>query len=396
MEDVVGYRVEDNSDIEVSIINAAKKHYKDGKFDMAIKLYSSLLKTSATSKLYFDVGLCYYKLNSFDYAIDNLKKSISLDINNSVAYSYIGNCYFRKLDANKAIENWMMARSISPRDEFVCLNLAIAYFAKNMLFESVFYYEKYLKYAQNKDTNQYKSIQKNINEMFRTANDYFIEAQQNRTRNEGLLAEKNYLHAIKKYPIVSEYSLALADLYYNTKAYAQAIPYYELALRGYSSKNKEIFLKLAQCCQAIDDYRKAYCFYSRYLKFSISSQSEYLDIIKITSALKKQLDKTAIDISLEIAKRHYENNEYFEALFEYENYIILNPQAKVEYDDEIQKLKTFTNPERIITKKYIEKGNNLLLQGEIKGANKYFTEVLHLSNPKSEEYKIAKSKLVDV
>ena len=166
MEDVVGYRVEDNSDIEVSIINAAKKHYKDGKFDMAIKLYSSLLKTSATSKLYFDVGLCYYKLNSFDYAIDNLKKSISLDINNSVAYSYIGNCYFRKLDANKAIENWMMARSISPRDEFVCLNLAIAYFAKNMLFESVFYYEKYLKYAQNKDTNQYKSIQKNINEMF--------------------------------------------------------------------------------------------------------------------------------------------------------------------------------------------------------------------------------------
>ena len=44
MVDVVGYSVEDNSDIEKSVINAAKKHFKDGNYDSAIKLYLGLLK----------------------------------------------------------------------------------------------------------------------------------------------------------------------------------------------------------------------------------------------------------------------------------------------------------------------------------------------------------------
>ena len=184
MIDVVGYSVEDNSDIESSIENAAKKHFKEGNYDAALKLYLGLLKTSASSKLYLDVGICFYKKGDFNLAIEYLTQSSQLDINNSLAFSYLGNCYFRKLDASKAIENWTIARSISPRDEFVCLNLAIAYFAKNMVYESVLYYQKYLKYAHNKDNHQYKSIQKNINELFRNANDLFIKAQNLYAKNE--------------------------------------------------------------------------------------------------------------------------------------------------------------------------------------------------------------------
>lgn len=392
MVDVVGYRVEDNSDIEESVINAARKHFKDGNYDSAIRLYLGLLKTSASSKLYLDVGLCYYKKGDFDTAIEYLTHATTLDFRNSIAFSYIGNCYFRKLDAQNAIENWTISRSLSPRDEFVCLNLAIAYFAKNMSYESTYFYSKYLKYAQNKETSQYKSIQKNMNEMFQTANDYYIEAQ----KNKGLLAEKNYLYAIKKYPIISEYSLALADLYYGIKSYQQAIPYYELALREYSENIKDIYLKIAQCFQAVNDYRMAYCFYNRYVKYIISSQGEYLEITRTIMNLKKMLDISASDITLEVAKQHYENNEYHEALIEYENYVILNPQLKSEYEHEINKLKSFVNSEEIITRKYLDKGKELLKRGETKGANKYFTEVMHLSNPKSDEYKFAKSKLGNV
>lgn len=396
MEDLVGYRVEDNSDIEESIVNAAKKHYKDGKYDMAIQLYSGLLKMGASSKLYLDTGLCYYKKGDFTSAIDYLSHAISLDTSNSIAYSYLGNCYFRKLDAQKAIENWMIARSISPKDEFVCLNLAIAYFAKNMMYESILYYEKYLKYAQNKDTVQYKSIQKNVNELFRVANDYYTNAQQIRGRGESLLAEKNYLNAIKKYPIISEYNLALADLYYAAKMYIQAIPFYEYALRDYSGEHKDTILRIAECFEKVNDYRMAYCFYTKYLKFSMSSQEEYLQTIKIVASLKRQLDSSATDITLELAKKYYENNEYFKALIEYENYLILNPDMKYEYESKVQQLKTFTNPESVVTKKYLERGRDLLQKGEVKGANKYFTEVMHLSNPKSNEYKLAKSKLTNV
>ena len=395
MEDVVGYSVEDNADIETSIINAAKKHFKEGNYDAALKLYLGLLKTSASSKLYLDVGICFYKKGDFNSAIEYLTQSSQLDINNSLAFSYLGNCYFRKLDANKAIENWTIARSISPKDEFVCLNLAIAYFAKNMIYESVLFYDKYLKYAQNKDTNQYKSIQKNINEQFRNANDLFIQAQNHYSRNEKSIAITLYLQAVRKYPIINEYALALANAYYELNNYTDALYYFELASRN-NNDNKNIYIKMAQCFESISDYRMAFCFYNRYLKYTISSQEEYLIMLRKISNIKRLLDSSATDITLELAKKHYENNEYYEALAEYENLIIINPELKSEYIDEINKLKTFINSEDIITKNYLAKGNELLLKGEIKGANKYFTEVMHLAHPKSNEYKLAKSKLVNV
>ena len=398
MENVVGYSVEDNSDIEESTINAAKKHYKDGNYDMAVRLYLGLLKTSASSRLYLDVGLCYYKMGNLDTAIDYLKRATILDTRNSVAYSYIGNCYFKKLDANNAIENWMLARSISPKDEFVCLNLAIAYFAKNMQYESIFFYDKYLKYAQNKQTSQYESIQKNINDAFRTANDYYIEGQQYRMRNENILAEKKYLHAIKKYPIINKYTTSLADLYFEQKNYIKAIPCYNFSLRESSNYNdsKDVIQKISYSYQAINDYRMAYCFYNRYMKYIINNQIEYLDTIKTIQSLKKQLDTTSAEVTLELAKRYYANNEYFEALIEYENYTILKPESKNDYQYEIEKLKSFTNPENIVIHKYLENGQTLLKQGEVQGANKYFTEVLQMANPKSDEYKLAKSKMSNV
>lgn len=395
MVDVVGYSVEDNADIETSIINAAKKHFKEGNYDAALKLYLGLLKTSASSKLYLDVGICFYKKGDFDSAIEYLTQSSQLDITNSLAFSYLGNSYFRKLDANKAIENWAIARSISPKDEFVCLNLAIAYFAKNMIYESILYYDKYLKYAQNKDTNQYKSIQKNINEQFRNANDLFIIGKNYLSKNEKNLALTYYLQAIKKYPIINEYSLAVADLYFEGRDYSNALHYYTYAFRN-NSEVRNIYLKMAKCYEALNDYRLAYCFYNRYLKYIISVQDEYLLMLRKISNIKKFVDDSAVDITLELAKQHYKNNEYYEALTEYENLIILDSELKLDYIDDINKLKGFINAEDVITKNYLAKGNDLLVRGEIKGANKYFTEVMHLANPKSNEYKLAKSKLVNV
>lgn len=396
MVDVVGYSVEDNSDIEKSVIDAARKHFKDGNYDFAIKLYLGLLKTSASARLYFDVGLCYYKKSDYDSAIEYLTMAGNLDIRNSSAYSYLGNCYFRKLDAKNAIENWTIARSISPKDEFVCLNLAMAYFVKGMSYESVFYYQKYLKYSVNRETQQYLSIQKNMNELFETANDYYIQGKRERARNEGILAEKNYKLAMKKYPVVSDYSYALASLYYDIKNYQDASIYYEISLREHSQRDKDIVLRLADCYEKTNDYRMAYCFYNKYLRYSISSQNEYLEITKKMSGLKKLLDSSVVDITLELAKQYYNNNEYYKSLLEYENCVILDSDNKFEYEDTIRKLRSFINPESIVTRKYLEKGKELLMQGEKQGANKYFTEVLHLANPKSDEYRLAKSRIANV
>ena len=108
------------------------------------------------------------------------------------------------------------------------------------------------------------------------------------------------------------------------------------------------------------------------------------------------IDSSVIDITIEMAKQYYNNNEYYKSLLEYENCVILDSENKSEYEHFIKKLNSFINPESIITKNYIKKGKELLIRGEKQGANKYFTEVLHLANPKSDEYKLAKSKITNV
>ena len=57
------YRVEDDFNMEQSVVVAAKEHYNNGNFDMAIKLYKGLLNTNASSKLYLELGLYYYQTN---------------------------------------------------------------------------------------------------------------------------------------------------------------------------------------------------------------------------------------------------------------------------------------------------------------------------------------------
>ena len=112
--------------------------------------------------------------------------------------------------------------------------------------------------------------------------------------------------------------------------------------------------------------------------------------------MRKQLDSSATDITREMAKQYYNNNEYYKSLIEYENCVILDKQHEADYDENIQKLRGFVNPESIITQRFLAKGNELLLQGEPKSANKYFTEVMVLTNPKSDVYKLAKSKIANV
>ena len=60
-----GYYIVDNSDIENQRFDAAKNHYLKGDYSAALKLYLSMLNTSISYKLYYEIGRCYYKLNDF-------------------------------------------------------------------------------------------------------------------------------------------------------------------------------------------------------------------------------------------------------------------------------------------------------------------------------------------
>lgn len=59
-------------------------------------------------------------------------------------------------------------------------------------------------------------------------------------------------------------------------------------------------------------------------------------------------------------------------------------------------LKSFLNPEARIIKACLEKGGELYADGDYRKANKYFSKVMLLSNENSSEYKLAKSRVVNV
>ena len=131
------YYIQDNSDIEDKKLEAAKGLYQTGNFSAALKLYLDMINTSYSYKLYYEIGRCYYKLNNFVEAEKAFLQSISLEEYKNPSYIFLGNLYHKRQEVNKAIEYWALAFSFKPDDESVCLNLASAYFTKNMRFQSV-------------------------------------------------------------------------------------------------------------------------------------------------------------------------------------------------------------------------------------------------------------------
>ena len=84
------------------------------------------------------------------------------------------------------------------------------------------------------------------------------------------------------------------------------------------------------------------------------------------------------------------------ALLEYENCVILKDDLQEEIGDKIERLKLFINPEQRIIKTCLEKGEALYKEGDFITSNKYFSKAMLLSNDNSVEYRLAKSRVVNV
>jgi tetratricopeptide (TPR) repeat protein len=132
------------------------------------------------------------------------------------------------------------------------------------------------------------------------------------------------------------------------------------------------------------------------LPLVLSRQKEYYEIIKTTNELESGFDINRADKHLELANKYYSENNYYLALFEYENSVILNSKLNNEYDLLIQRIKRFLNPETRIIKTCFEKGALYHSEGDYLKSNKYFTKIMTLADESSSEYKLAKSRIVNV
>lgn len=388
------FYVQDNSDSEEKTLGAAKKLYQDGKYAEALKLYQGMLNTSISYKLYYEIGRCYYKLNDFLPAEDNFKKSITLEGFKNSSYLYLGNIYYKKADSRNAIENWASYYAYKPDDAAVCLNLATSYFAKGMRFQAIFYYEKYLKYAKDRGSS-YEAIKTSIDKCVETANEFFqkakkaISAKDNKTAIELLdFAEKNI-------PTSFDINHLLGKLYLEENEYMRSLIYLKQAL-CIDNHSLDVLQKLASVYINLGDFTAAYCTMRRLLPLVLHNQPEYLKTLKLVKALNESFDEYSFQGHKEWAIKYDNENNYHMALIEYENCVILKDRLKDSLGERIDRLKSFLRPEERIVRICLEKGGEFYSNGDFRTSNKYFSKVMLMSNKNSSEYKLAKSRVVDV
>lgn len=389
------YYIQDNSDIEDKKLEAAKGLYQSGNYSGALKLYLDMVNTSYSFKLYYEIGRCYYKLNDFENAEKYFLNSISLQEYKNPSYVFLGNIYLKKQNLNKAIENWITSFSFKPDDENVCLNLATSYFSLEMKFQSLFFYQKYLKYAKDKTSTYYLDIKKSMDEFERIGNDFYQKAQKAILMKDNQTAIQALEYAVKNYPTSFDINFLLGKLCYEEKDFMKSLVYLKQAY-CIDNKSLDVIELLSVVLTQLGDFTSAYCCFKRLIPLVINNQKEYLEIIKTIRELESSLDNLSHKGHEEWGNNYYYENNYHFALFEYENVILISGNITRDLDKKIQKLKSFIKPEEKIIKSCFERGGAHYSNGNFKESNKYFSKIMTLSKTDSSDYKFAKSRLVNV
>ncbi len=388
------YYIADNSDMEDKKLEAARNHYMSGDYQAALKLYLSLLNTNISYKLYHRIGKCYYKMGDIKNAEENFEKSVSLEQGDNPSYIYLGNIAYRKEDLKRAIYNWACAFAYRPDDESVCLNLATSYFSCGMKFQSIFYYEKYLKYAQ-KNGSSYSAVKLSLDEYTKIGNEFLQKAKVSIAKKDYKATIEFLTFAYKNLPTSYDINFMLGTAYLAENDNMHAMIYLKQA---YCINNKSIesLKMLTSVFINLGDYTAAYCVLRRILPLVINDQEEYLKTMQVIKELNSTYDEQSYIGHKEWGDNYFRENNFHFALFEYENCTLLSEDMKQKLADKIERLKLFINPEANIAKINLEKANTFYKKGDFKLADKYFSKVMVFSDPESQEYKIAKSKVTNV
>lgn len=387
------YHVQDNRDVEGSVLSAAAKNYATGNYSEALRLLLDATHTSSSTDLYVDIGNCYYKLNDYKSAFDYWNRAIELDPKNSTAYANMGNLYYKTGQPEKAISLWLVALISKPEDAETCLNLAVAFNEKVMRFESIKYFEKYLKYSENKNSDDYLKVKQRIMHCYSVANQYLSHGVAFQNQNDDKKAAACYFKSLANYPNLSKTNLNLGSIFFADKNLELAIKYWKAA--SFIDPNyAKIYSNLGISYDLMKKFDYAYCYYYRYMNFIMNDKEEYYKVNKRLLKIKPYLNENPklIDEHLKKAKEHLARSEFDEAIDEFKNYSVLKPEEQAEYKDLIKKLESYLNPELDIIATCFDIGNSLINDGRFSDAKPYFLRIMRLSSPQYLEFSRAKAK----
>lgn len=393
LENTGVYHTQDNSDVEGNSISAARSRYASGNYKEALNLFLNIVHKSTDSDIYVDVGSCYYMLNMQKEALEYWNKAININPKNARAYTNIGNLYYKGNQTEMAISFWLVALILKPEDSQTSLNLAIAFDKKDMRFESIKYFEKYLKYEDNKSSQEYVKIKNKMQNCFNIASQYLTMGVELQSQNENEKAAACYFKSLANYPNLSKTNLNLGSIFFSDKNLELAIKYWKAAMHIDPSYCK-IYSNLAISYDLKKEFDYAYCYYYMYMNYIIGDKEEYYKINRRILKIKPFLNEhpELIEKHLKLAKDYLANSQVYDAIDEFKFYSILKPEEQKNYKEIIQKLESYINPEFELIKNCFEKGNKLINEGKFNEAKHFFWRIMVLSSPQYLEYSKAKAK----
>ena len=271
------FHTQDNTNLQEKNIVAARNAYNAGKYTDALNLYLGIIHKSLDANIYIETGNCYYKLNSTKEALEYWEKATKLDSKNSKAYANIGNLYYRENNIEKAISFWLVALVLKPEDAQTSLNIAIAFDKKEMRFEAIRYFEKYLKYEDDKISAEYLRIKNEIRNCYNVANNCLNLGAQLQSQNENEKAANCYFKALANYPNLSKVNLNLGSIFFSDQNYPLAVKYWQNAAHIDPNYDK-IYSNLAISYDHMEKFDYAFAYYNIYMNYVISNKDEYYKV----------------------------------------------------------------------------------------------------------------------
>lgn len=386
------FHVQDNSNLDATSLTAAHNNYQKGDYREALNILLGLSNKTMDAEIYLEIGNCYYMLQSQKEAFDYWNKAINLDPKKAKAYTNLGNLYYKNNQGSRAISYWLAALISKPEDAQTLLNLAVAFNEKEMRLESIRYYEKYIKYEENK-TNEYFNIKSKIQHCFNVANQYLTYGVEFQSKGDNEKAAACYFKSLATYPNLSKTNLNLGSIFFEDKNLPLAIKYWTSASHLDQNYDK-IYSNLAISYDLLKQFDYAYCYYNLYINYVLSDKDEYHKVNSRLLKLKPYLNmhEELFDKHLDLAKDHLSNNRIYEAIDEFKIYSILKPEEGKQYKETIKNLEAYINPEFTIIEQCFEIGNKLINEKNFKEAKPYFYRIMKLSSPRYLEFSKARAK----
>ena len=335
-----------SGDLYDSTYDDAVKAYSEGNYDAAMSLCAQKDPQGLNARYVALIGNCYLKKNNQTLAIEKWKKAIELNSSLAEPYINLGNIEYVKKNLNGAIKLWLTASSIKPESEAVNVNLGVAYGEKGLRYESLKYFEKFLRYVPESNSAKY-------NEIFTTM-DYFRDSAKKAVERAEIALRENkvnqavqyYMYAIENYPMQVKAPFALGNIFYNDNNFDKALYYWTLCRKS-PKVPQQLILNIAKALDKLKKYDSAYCFYSRYLPIISTSPSEY-NVVKsrlIQLSVTFTRNPLVIEAHKVMAEKAEDDVDYFTAIEELENYMILAHKDSNQLQKHILELKMCYNPE---------------------------------------------------